>query len=468
MNDSVSRFWEKFIFKTRSYTTKENVIRWYVRHAEQYIKHYTDVRLKYHTADMVSAYLTDKGRNPQLKDWQFKQVVYSLKILFKDVLQVEFAADFPWEDWVDSATQLDRSHPTLAKDNPDWYLPDKAMFSIDTYQDLQQGLLKKIFEKFPRQINHFVHRLRARQYAIRTEQAYLGWFIRFIAFHNLNNPEQMEGKHIAEYLDYLVVRRGVASSTQKQALNALVFYYKKVLDREINDIAPFTHSKKPRKLPVVLTREEVKLLLSKFTSQNRWLMASLLYGCGMRLMECVRLRILDIDFGYQQIMVRNAKGNKDRVVPLPKNLVEPLQEQITQVQQQHNDDLAQGFGSVYLPYALSRKYKKADKDFKWQYVFTSSTIAKDPRSGVLRRHHYHESGLQKHIKQAARLTNINKRINSHVLRHSFATHLLESGYDIRTVQELLGHADVSTTMIYTHVLNTPGITITSPFDLLPE
>lgn len=468
MHDSVSRFWDKFIYKTKSYGVNEKAARWYVRHAEQYIKAHSDIRLKSHSEDMVNLYLKDKGRNPQYKDWQFKQVVYALKIIFKDLLNTDWAKDFPWEDWVDSATQLSQQHPTLARDNPDWFVPDKDVFSIDTYRDLPQSLLKKVYEKHPKQINHFVHRLRVRRYAIRTEQSYLGWFIRFIAFHDFKDPLEMGGKDISRYLDHLVVKRGVSSSTQKLALNALVFYYKKVLDRDISEIQPYTHSKKPRRMPVVLTRDEVKNLLGEIKSKPRWLMASLLYGCGLRLMECFHLRILDIDYGYKQIIIRNAKGNKDRVVPLPKNLITPLQDQIADVKKQHEEDLTQGFGSVYLPFALSRKFKHADKDFKWQYVFTSSTIAQDPRSGVLRRHHYHESGLQKHIKQAAKRANLNKRVTSHVLRHSFATHLLESGYDIRTVQELLGHADVSTTMIYTHVLNTPGITITSPFDLLPE
>lgn len=195
-------------------------------------------------------------------------------------------------------------------------------------------------------------------------------------------------------------------------------------------------------------------------------MAGLLYGCGLRLMECVRLRILDVDFGYQHIVIRNAKGGKDRVVPLPGRLNEALRDQIKAVEKQHQDDLACGLGAVYLPDALPRKYPNAEKELMWQYLFPSSRVSVDPRSGKTRRHHVHENNLQKHIKRAAAAAGLSKRVNCHALRHSFATHLLESGYDIRTVQELLGHADVSTTMIYTHVLNRPGVTVTSPIDVL--
>ena len=306
-----------------------------------------------------------------------------------------------------------------------------------------------------------------RHYSIRTEKAYTEWLARFIHFNTMNDPAKMEPEAIAKYLEHLVVNRNVASSTQSQALNALLFFYKQVLGNEVGDIGLFRHANKPRKLPVVLTRDEIMRLLQQINNPERQLMINLLYGCGMRLMECVRLRVLDVDFGYQQIIVRNAKGGKDRVVPLPNKLIAPLQAQITKSQQIHQADVAKGYGSVYLPDALSRKFPNASKEFRWQYVFPSTMISQDPRSKAIRRHHVHERVLQKYVKQAAEKAGLTKRVSTHVMRHSFATHLLESGYDIRTVQELLGHADVSTTMIYTHVLNKPGITVTSPLDTLP-
>ena len=260
----------------------------------------------------------------------------------------------------------------------------------------------------------------------------------------------------------------MSGSTQAQTLNAIIFFYKKVLAREVSDNIQFARSSKPKRLPVVLTSTEVMQLFNGIKNLTYKLMANLLYGCGMRLMECVRLRVLDLDFGYQQILVRNTKGKKDRVVPIPRRLVEALQNQIEKVKRLHAEDMEEGFGAVYLPDALARKYPKAEQELKWQYVFPSSKVSTDPRSGKVRRHHVHENGLQKYIKQASEQAGINKKVNCHALRHSFATHLLENGYDIRTVQELLGHADVSTTMIYTHVLNKPGVTVTSPLDVLPD
>ncbi|HHO59180.1 MAG TPA: integron integrase, partial [Thiotrichales bacterium] len=258
----------------------------------------------------------------------------------------------------------------------------------------------------------------------------------------------------------------VASSTQRQALNSIIFYYKHCLHKSFEDIGDFAIAKRPAKLPVVLSPDEVDRLLQHIKDPVFRLMASLLYGCGMRLMECVRLRVFDIDFDYQQIVIRNAKGNKDRVTPLPRKLVPALTDQLDYVSQVHNKDLQKGLGSVYLPQALGRKYPNAAKEIGWQYVFPSPRISLDPREEKARRHHIHENGLQRKVKQAAKDAAITKKVNCHALRHSFATHLLESGYDIRTVQELLGHADVSTTMIYTHVLNKPGISVTSPLDSL--
>lgn len=270
---------------------------------------------------------------------------------------------------------------------------------------------------------------------------------------------------VAAFLEHLALHRKVSNSTQSQALNAIVFFFNKVLERPLGKIGNFARPNRPRRIPTVLAQDEVVKLL-QMVPEHKQLMAQLMYGTEMRLMECCRLRIMDLDFSYQQITIRAAKGNKDRVVPLPSRLAEQLNNQLQFVQHQHNKDLAACFGSVFLPHALSKKYPNAYKEFKWQYLFPASKIAQDPVTGILRRHHIHESTLQKAIRQAAIKANIPKRISSHTLRHSFATHLLESGTDIRTLQELLGHADVSTTMIYTHVLNKGGNGATSPLDRL--
>jgi integron integrase len=256
----------------------------------------------------------------------------------------------------------------------------------------------------------------------------------------------------------------VSPNTQKQALNALVFFFKFGLEREMGNIGDFIKSKQTHRLPVVLSKKEMKILFSHFSGKHK-LMAGLLYGSGLRLMECMRLRVQDIDFDYQQIMVRNGKGFKDRIVPLPARFIDTLKEQIKDVQILHQADLKLDIDGVYLPYALERKYPNAGKELAWQFLFPATRIATDQRSGKTRRHHLHETTLQKAVRNAGRKSGINKRIHCHVLRHSFATHLLEAGYDIRTVQELLGHTDISTTMIYTHVLNKPGMSVKSPIDL---
>jgi integron integrase len=464
-DQSTARFWDKYIEKTRSYGVKPGVDRWYVRHVEAYIKAHRNLRLSQHSSQQIEKYLRDKGRNPRLLDWQFRQIIDALKILFIEMVRAPWANEFSWGDWVMAAQSLPNSHATLARE----YQPIEGALNNAQYfdrEDKESDLYKRVSERYPEHIQTLITQIRVRHYSIRTERAYLGWLLRYISFHSMLDPAELSEEHIARFLEHLVINRKVSGSTQSQALNALIFFYKHVLQRELSERIEFPHSKKPRRLPVVLTRNEVKELLNYIENPTQGLMANLLYGCGMRLMECVRLRVLDVDFGYQQILVRNTKGKKDRIVPIPQKLTHALKLQIDKAQELHTEDLEQGFGNVYLPEALARKYPNAEKEFRWQYVFPSSKISKDPRSGVLRRHHVHENGLQKYIKSAGELAGIAKKVNCHALRHSFATHLLESGYDIRTVQELLGHADVSTTMIYTHVLNKPGISVVSPFDVL--
>jgi integron integrase len=273
----------------------------------------------------------------------------------------------------------------------------------------------------------------------------------------------MGAEEVKAFLSHLATEMNVAASTQNQALSALLFLYKEVLKQDIGWIDQVDRVRKPKRVPVVLSRDEVNKIFLHLNGTSK-LMAVLLYGSGLRLMECVRLRVKDIDFAYAQITIRDAKGGRDRVTMLPTNLAQALQRHLLKRRSQHEQDLADGFGKVYLPYALARKYPNASGQWMWQYVFASSRVSTDPRSGEKQRHHFTESILQRAVKEAISRARINKPATCHTLRHSFATHLLERGYDIRTVQELLGHKDVSTTMIYTHVLNRPGIGVKSPLD----
>jgi integron integrase len=305
--------------------------------------------------------------------------------------------------------------------------------------------------------------IRRKHFSIRTEQAYTDWIRRFILFHGKRHPREMSEPEVTAFLTHLSRERNVAASTQNQALSALLFLYKEVLKQEIGWLEGVERSKKPVRLPVVLTRDEVHAVFSGLRGTVK-LMAGLLYGSGLRLMECVRLRVKDIDFAYLKITVRDGKGARDRVTMLPINLAESLQRHLARVRGQHEQDLAEGLGEVHLPTALDRKYANANRQWAWQYVFPSSRVGLDPRSGKNQRHHLAESVLQRALKEAVAASGINKLATCHSLRHSFATHLLENGYDIRTVQELLGHKDVSTTMIYTHVLSKPGLGVKSPLD----
>ncbi len=305
--------------------------------------------------------------------------------------------------------------------------------------------------------------MRLKHYSLRTERTYCDWIARFIRFHQMRHPGEMREAEMSEFLTHLARSENVSASTQNQALSALLFLYKEVLKQEIGWLQNVERAKKSARLPIVLTRDEVHKLFSHLRGTAR-LMAGLLYGSGLRLMECVRLRVKDVDFGYARITVRDTKSGRDRVTPLPVNLAAPLQLHLSKVKLQHEQDLADGFGEVWLPDALARKYPRAAREWSWQFVFPSSRISIDPRTQVKRRHHIDESSLQQAVKMAVRSAGLTKPANCHTLRHCFATHLLENGYDIRTVQELLGHKDVSTTMIYTHVLNRPGIGVKSPLD----
>jgi integron integrase len=307
--------------------------------------------------------------------------------------------------------------------------------------------------------------IRARHYSYRTEKAYVHWVKRFIFFHNKHHPAEMGEAEIAKFLSSLASDSHVSASTQNQALNALLFLYQDVLERKIGLIEGVVRAKRARRLPVVLTKEEVRRVLRCMTG-TPWLMALLLYGAGLRLMECCRLRVRDIDFTKNQIVVRSGKGDKDRYTMLPAATKERFLRHLQDVKRQHEEDLKKGLGRVALPGALERKYPSARKEWGWQWVFPATSHYTDRVTGEKRRHHLHESVLQRAFKEARLKAGIFKPAGCHSLRHSFATHLLEDGYDIRTVQELLGHSDVSTTMIYTHVLNRDGRGVRSPADSL--
>ena len=306
-------------------------------------------------------------------------------------------------------------------------------------------------------------RIRFRHYSIRTEQAYIDWIKRFIRFHSKRHPATMGGTEVELFLTDLAVAHRVSASTQNQAQSALLFLYKDVLGDELPWLDGVERAKQPVRLPVVLTRQEVFAVLRGLHGTHQ-LVGRVLYGTGMRILEAMRLRVKDVEFERRAIVVRDGKGGKDRVTVLPESLITSLRQQLRRAHTVHQADLARGHGRVYLPHALARKYPEADREWAWQYVFPAAAHSRDPRSGVTRRHHISDQAFQRAMKQAVRDSGVSKPATPHTLRHSFATHLLESGYDIRTVQELLGHSDVSTTMIYTHVLNRGGRDVISPLD----
>ncbi|HYM36417.1 MAG TPA: integron integrase [Steroidobacteraceae bacterium] len=318
----------------------------------------------------------------------------------------------------------------------------------------------------PRLLNQLRERIRYCHYSLRTEQAYVFWVRRFIKFHGLRHPRELGAAEVEAFLMFLATVKKVSPSTHKQALAALLFLYRQVLDIELPWMQEIGRPRSQIRIPVVLSRAEVGALLDHIDTGHR-VIASLLYGAGLRLMECLRLRVKDVDFDRKAIVVREGKGNKDRVVMLPAGVVAPLQEQLAQSRAIWASDRATNVSGVWMPYALEKKFPRGSESWAWHWVFPAASLSVDPRTGIRRRHHVYEQGISRALQRAVVRAGISKKVTAHTLRHSFATHLLDSGVDIRRVQELLGHSDVSTTMIYTHVLSSSAAGTSSPLDVLP-
>ncbi|MDH5302200.1 MAG: integron integrase [Gammaproteobacteria bacterium] len=456
ISDATARFFDNYLICLKKASIPEPQRRWYVKRVEDFIKTQKGRKIKSLLDSDINQYFEMIGRQNRLNGWQFYQCVDAIRILYCDLLSTDTSKSVSWQYWLDTAKQLEFDHPSTVRQ----LTPDQLSYIKERNSD---GPLSEVRSAHRKLLVQFTSEIRRRGYAYRTEQSYEQWICRYIIFCNGRSPDKTGQQEVKSFLEHLAIRRQVSSSTQNQALNAVVFLYKHVLMKELGDFDSFARAKRAKSLPTVLSRAEVKNLLSQIDEPYK-LVVSLLYGTGMRLLEGISLRVQDIDFDYQRIHIRQAKGKKDRYVPLPHKLVDELQQQIKEVQRVHTLDIAAGYGEVNLPDALSRKYPHAGKELKWQYLFPSSRLAVDPYGGSIRRHHQHESVVQKAVKRAAAASHINKRVGCHTLRHSFATHLLEANYDIRTVQELLGHSNVSTTMIYTHVLNRPGIGVFSPLD----
>lgn len=456
--DRERRFWDRYLKILHSHGIRPPFDRWHVVRAEQFIRAFPDRRLGELGADEVWGYLQEVGRKGDLKDWQYRQIVVATQILFS-IVEPEWMDGFDWDYWLGASRSLEPGHASVAR-QPMSGAPEGETAVVDKIGDRRCAGMVHLH---PEAFATLSAVIRTRGMSIRTEKTYLHWLCRFLAFHEGRSPETLGAGQVVSFLQHLAVERNVAASTQNQALNALVFFFDKALERPLGDLGPYIRAKRPKRLPTVLSQAEVKGLLAVMEGVYG-LIAALLYGTGMRLLECLRLRVQDVEFERQLIVVRRGKGDKDRVVPLPQAVVSRLREHLETVRRLHAADLAQGRGEVYLPDALAVKYPSAPREWAWQYVFPGARLSVDPRGGTVRRHHLHEDSVQKAVRAGMVRAGVERKASCHTLRHSFATHLLERGHDIRTVQELLGHADVSTTMIYTHVLNRGGLGAMSPLD----
>jgi integron integrase len=446
---------QKFIARLYEIPIKSAAHDYYIRWAESWTK-----ARGHHSAQRTRDWFDALGRSSSIADWQLRQAIHAARILACDIMKTEWALAYDWQALSDQAKSLEPSHRTRAREtiNVRAALPPRC----------DPTNLPDTREEVDRLIDALRRSIRIKNMAMATEETYVHWCARFTHFclSKLKNPPQtaVPGA-ITHYLDYLALERHVAPATQKQALNALAFLTKNVLGHPEFTLEHITPAVGQRRPPVVMTRDEVRAVFARL--EDPWkLCAQVMYGSGLRLMEAMRLRVKDFDFGQGTITIHNGKGGKHRVVTLPRALDTRLQSHLNQLREKHQQDLAVGAGDVHMPEALLRKWPNACREWRWQYVFPSATLCPHPRTGKVARYHLHDDSMARQFREAARKAGIPKRITSHTLRHSFATHLLESGTDIRTVQSLLGHADVSTTMIYLHVMKRPGAGAPSPLDNL--
>lgn len=460
MDGREQHFWNQYLSTLDAFRVPEKSRPWYARHCQAFIAAHPDVKLRQHTRESVTRWLEHLLKHSEREPWQSKQIVSAVQLLFKSIHSPLHDA-IDWEYWRGSFIEHGPEHDTHYRER------HPVSVGPDTHSQKAGHPPATEPAGFDDEIERVRVAIRRLNYSIRTERTYIEWLERFFRFHRREPLETLAENHIVAFLEHLAVARQVAPATQSIALNAIVFWFRKVREREIGDFSNFVRARPRLKLPVVLSQAETALLLQSAAGVHAIVMA-LLYGCGLRIMEAVRLRIQDIDFDYQQIIVRTSKGNKERVVPLPTKLLDKLRTHVETVREQHAKDLEEGYGGVYMPPVLANKYGPSSQQWVWQYVFPSLKLSVDPKSKVVRRHHINEGSVQRYVRNAARELGLQKRVTCHTLRHSFATHLLERGVDIRTIQEMLGHTDVATTMIYTHLAKFADGKTSSPLDFLAD
>jgi integron integrase len=444
MSNKVNEFWDAYRQAVIASGLPAKNAEWFVKWAEKFAVSTKAKPIRERSVADIRKFLFELSIQRSIQPWQVHQAEEALVFLYEGFLGIDLG--------LDAARPL---APAPGISNPNFKAPQqfKDRTPSKTEEQTRYGDLYSRLRSV----------IRAHHYSIRTERAYEQWVGRLLSFHQDKCPDFIDADDIQSYLNYLAEERKVAASTQNQALNAIVFFFREVLKRDPGDFSDFVRAKRPTHVPEVLTRSEIQGLLDAMAGVNQ-LMAGLLYGAGLRLMECIRLRVKDIDFDARHLTVRDGKGRKDRKTMLPERFQDLLKQQLEHARGLYEADLKKGVAGVYIWPGLDRKYPNAAREWIWQYIFPSNRLSVDPRSHTTRRHHLHSSSLQKAVKNAAARAGLSKRVTCHTLRHSFAAHLLENGHDIRTVQELMGHSDVSTTMIYTHVLNRPGITVKSPAD----